>query len=159
MLTKAVFAGSFNPFTLGHYDIAVRAASLCENLIIGVAREGNNNSRVDIALRYDIAKKSVQDIKNATVLQFDGLLTDFCKEQGASVVIRGIRTFSDFEYEKSLSEVYRLTGSIESLFLISKPQYSHISGTVVRSLASLNGDLSSFVVPAAQPMIKNAYLR
>lgn len=154
-----LLAGSFDPFTLGHYDIAVRAAKQFTHLYIAVAADtGDKRCVATLAQRTEIVKKSVHDIHNVFVQTFDGFLTDFAQEIGAATVVRGLRTFKDFEYEKSLSQVYKSQwNEIESVFLISTPEYSHISGTIVRDLALSGGSLKGYVCPSAQSLVEQIY--
>ena len=110
--------------------------------------------------RMEIVKKSVADIPNVYVYAFDGFLTDFARDIGASTIVRGLRTFKDFEYEKSLSQVYKSQWSdIESVYLISTPEYSHISGTIVRDLSLSGGSLGGYVCPSARNPIEKIYGR
>lgn len=154
-----LLAGSFDPFTLGHYDIMSRAAKLFSHLYIGVAADtGDKRCVASIDERTEIVKKSVAGISNVCVYTFDGFLTDFAKDIGAQTVVRGLRTFKDFEYEKSLSQVYKSQyKDIESVFLISSPEYSHISGTIVRDLALSGGSLDGYVCEGARLLIEKIY--
>ena len=161
MTDIGLLAGSFDPFTLGHYDIAVRAAKLFTHLYIGVAADtGNKRCVATLQERTEIVKKSVADISNVCVYTFDGFLTDFAKEIGASTVVRGLRTFKDFEYEKSLSQVYKSQWKdIETVFLISLPEFSHISGTIVRDLALSGGSLTGYVCESARKSVEKVFGR
>lgn len=161
MINNGLLAGSFDPFTLGHYDIAYRAAKQFSHLYIAVASDtGDKKCVATLKERTEIVKKSVADISNVYVYTFDGFLTDFAREIGASTIVRGLRTFKDFEYEKSLSQVYKSQWKeIESVFLISLPEYSHISGTIVRDLALSGGSLGGYVCPAARDIIEKIYGR
>ncbi|MDE7395559.1 MAG: pantetheine-phosphate adenylyltransferase, partial [Clostridiales bacterium] len=131
-----VLVGSFDPFTRGHYDIVSRAARLFTNLYLGVADDtGDKKCVCDASTRAKIVSVACRDLPNVHVQPFNGLLTDFCGKVGAYTVVRGLRTFADFEYERSLSAVYKSQcKEIESVFLLSDPSCAHISGTFVRSL-------------------------
>lgn len=159
MCDKAIFAGSFDPFTVGHADIALRASKVCSELIIAVARDTGKKNSAPLEKRVEIARLAVSGIKNARVVGFSGLLTDFAKAENASCFIRGLRTFFDFEYEKGLAEVYKRTGGYDSLFLLSSSDVSHVSSTLVRELASLGGDLKGFVTEDCEQLVKNTYVR
>lgn len=154
-----VLVGAFDPFTRGHYDIVCRAAKLFTNLYLGVADDtGAKRCVCDTATRAKIAEMACRDLPNVQVMPFSGLLTDFCRKVGAYTVVRGLRTFADFEYEKSLSAVYKSQCvEIESVFLLSDPSQAHISGTFVRSLCKAHGDITSFVMPATLSMIEENY--
>ena len=156
-----LLAGSFDPFTLGHYDIASRAAKQFGTLYIAVANvTANKRCVATVSQRMEIVQKSVADIPNVQVVSFDGFLTDFAKELGACTVVRGLRTFKDFEYEKSLSQVYKSQWSeMESVFLISSPSFSHISGTIVRDLALSGGSLVGYVCSQAIALVEKIYGR
>ena len=161
MTNIGLLCGSFDPFTLGHYEIAERAAKLFTHLYIGVAADtGTKRCIASLGERTEIVKKSVADISNACVYTFDGFLTDFAREIGAHTVVRGLRTFKDFEYEQTLSQVYKSQwNEIESVFLISGPEYSHISGTIVRDLAKSGGELKGYVCDSARSLIQKIYGR
>lgn len=157
--SEGIIVGSFDPFTRGHYDIVRRAAKLFTRLWVGVAQDTGARACVcDVQTRAKIAAEACKDLPNVCVQSFSGLLPDFCRKVGAYTVVRGLRTFADFEYEKSLSEVYKSQcAQIESVFLISDPACAHISGSFVRSLAKAGGDLSSFVVPSTLSVIQKIY--
>ena len=159
MKNNAVLVGAFDPFTRGHYDIVRRAALLFPTLYIGVADDtGAKTCVCTAAVRAKIVETACRDIPNVQVRPFSGLLTDFCRTVGAYTVVRGLRTFADFEYEKSLSAVYKSQcAEIESVFLLSDPSQAHISGTFVRSLCKAHGDITSFVVPSTLAMIEENY--
>ena len=154
-----LLAGSFDPFTLGHYDIASRAAKLFTNLYIGVAADtGGKRCMANVDERAETVRKSVFDLPNVCVCTFDGFLTDFAKEIGATVIVRGIRTSRDLEYENVLSAFYKSQwNEIESVYLISSPEFSHISGTAVRDIAVSGGSLDGYVRPSALGVIRKIY--
>lgn len=158
-MNRAVFAGTFDPFTLGHYDIVSRASRLFDEIIVGVSTvSSGKRDKLDVKKRLEIVKASLFSLKNITVKSFDGFLVDFVKGQGATVLIRGLRTANDFEYEKALCEVYKQQYSeLECLYLISTHNYNHISGSVVRDLAALGGDISNYVCKDALEIVKKFY--
>lgn len=160
-MNVGLFAGSFDPFTLGHYDITVRAAKLFSHLYVGVAGDtGNKKCKASLDERTEIAKKSLAGVSHVTVCPFDGFLTDFAREIGAYTVVRGLRTFKDFEYEQTIAKVYKSQWSeIELLYLISSPEYSHVSATVVRDLVNGSGNLDGYVCGGASASIQNIYGR
>lgn len=159
MHSIGLLAGSFDPFTLGHYDIAQRAAKQFGTLYVAVASDtGDKRCVATLSERTEIVRKSVAGISNVQVVTFEGFLTDYAREIGAHTVVRGLRTFKDFEYEKSLSQVYKSQWKdIESVFLISSPEYSHISGTIVRDLALSGGSLQGYVCPKAVALVEKIY--
>lgn len=156
-MKKAVFAGSFDPFTLGHKDIVVRASKLFDEVIVAVARDNGKSSHA-LDDRRQIASLSLKGIDNVKVVTFDGLLTDFMKSVGGNVLLRGVRMASDFEYEKSLQEVYRsLYKDIEFVLFPAKAELVHISSTVVRELAKLNCSLDGYVDHGVEKIVADLY--
>lgn len=144
----AIFPGTFDPITLGHSDLVKRAAKLFSKVIVSVADNPSKRPRFDLSERVAMAKESFNDIANVDVVGFQNLLMDFAKEQGASVVVRGLRVVSDFEYEFQLSNMNRhLAPDIETLFLTPTEKYSFISSTLVREVSALGGNVSEFVHP------------
>lgn len=158
-MNRAVFAGTFNPFTLGHYDIALRASELFDEVIIAVADDSSGRDALPSAgERLDIAQASVEKLRNVKVKTFKGLLIDFVNCEKANIIVRGLRTCADAEYEKNLSAVYKSQdGDIECLYLFSEPKYAHISGSVVRQLAFFGGSLKGYVCESALSKIERCY--
>ena len=157
-MRKALFAGTFDPFTLGHYDLAKRASKRFDEVLIAVAKEHGKSSVRSSDIRAKIVELSVADLTNVKVVVFDGLLTDFVRESCVDVIIRGLRSASDFEYEHSLGEVYRqLYEDIDCMYLISSCNVAHISSTTVRQLAALGAKLDLFVCKKAIDMIEKFY--
>lgn len=141
----AVYPGTFDPITLGHEDIVRRAASLFDQVIVAVAGSTNKQTLFDLQERVALAKAAF-DTPNIQVMGFDGLLMQFVQEQGAQMVIRGLRAASDFEYEFQLAGMNRkLYPKLETLFLTPSEQYMFISSSLVREVAKLNGDVNQFV--------------
>ncbi|MDE2120249.1 MAG: pantetheine-phosphate adenylyltransferase [Betaproteobacteria bacterium] len=147
MLT-AVYPGTFDPFTRGHEDLVRRASSLCERLIVGVAAGHHKNALFSIDERLDLAREILAPYPNVRVEGFTGLLKDFVEQQGAQVIVRGLRAVSDFEYEFQMAGMNRqLMPDVETLFMTPADQYQFVSGTFVREIALLGGDVGKFVVP------------
>ena len=143
---NAVFAGTFDPFTLGHLDIAKRAAKIYDKVFIAIAKSDEKHCMFDLAKREEIVKVSLACIKNVHIYAFDGLLTEFCKERKCNILVRGLRTVNDFEYERALAFVYKdLNPEIESVFFINNPNYSHIHSSLIRQLIVHKADISSMV--------------
>lgn len=153
---KAIFAGTFDPFTIGHKNIVERAVGIFGNVIVAVAHNtGKNAAPLDV--RVDIVKNSICEISGAIAVPFDGLLTDFAAAQGECVLIRGIRSSRDWEYECDHSFVYKSLGDIETVCLISDAKYGHISSSVVREIASLGGNIDGYVVPSVRDVVAEHY--
>jgi pantetheine-phosphate adenylyltransferase len=149
MNKKAIYAGTFDPMTLGHLDVVERAARIFPELIVAVTAVTGKSTLFSQKERVNLVKKSVAGLSNVTVTLFDGLLVEYARQQGVGVLIRGLRAFSDFEYEFQMALTNRrLAPDIETLFLMPKQDYSFLSSTNVKQVASLGGDVSEFV-PAA----------
>ena len=144
----AVYPGTFDPFTRGHEDLVRRASRLFAHVVVGIAESRGKRPVFDLAERVDIARELVKDLPNVKVLGFDGLLRDFLRERNANVILRGLRAVSDFEYEFQMAGMNRiLHPDVETLFLTPGEQYMFISATMVREIASLGGNVSTFVHP------------
>jgi pantetheine-phosphate adenylyltransferase len=152
---KVVYPGTFDPITRGHEDIVRRAAGLFSEVIVAVAQNPSKQPFFDLDERVELAATILKDCTNVTVVGFSGLLMQFVQEQGARVVIRGLRAASDFEYEFQLAGMNRtLYPQVESLFLTPSDQYMFISSSLVREVALLGGDVSKFVSPIVQQHIQ-----
>jgi pantetheine-phosphate adenylyltransferase len=152
----AVYPGTFDPMTLGHQDLIARASRLFERLIVAVAVGHHKRTMFSIGERLDIARTLAAAHPNVEVLAFRGLLRDFVVEHGGKVVVRGLRAVSDFEYEFQMAGMNRqLMPEVETLFLTPSDQYQYISGTFVREIATLGGDVSKFVAPLVLEKLKD----
>lgn len=157
-MKKAVFAGSFDPFTLGHKDIVLRATSLFDKVIVAVADHTGKNSNA-LEIRKKIVEQSLEDVANVSITQFSGLLTDFMRKLDVDVLVRGVRSAADYDYERSLMEVYRsLNPNIEFVLLPAKAELAHISSSVVRELCKMNGNLGGYVDTKAEKYLKGFYM-
>jgi pantetheine-phosphate adenylyltransferase len=142
----AVYPGTFDPMTLGHEDLMRRASGLFERLIVAVAVGHHKRTMFTIDERLEIAREIAESYPNVEVTPFRGLLRDFVVEQGGKVVVRGLRAMSDFDYEFQMAGMNRqLMPDVETVFLTPSDQFQFISGTFVREIASLGGDVSKFV--------------
>jgi len=151
MTVKAIYPGTFDPVTNGHRDLVQRASRLCDQVVVAIAQGGGSGSKAPVFSldeRVELASAVIGDLANVEVCGFDCLLMDFVREQRAQVILRGLRAVSDFEYEFQLASMNRhLDESIETIFMTPAEQYSYISSSLVREIASLGGDVSSFVHP------------
>lgn len=155
----AVYPGTFDPITLGHEDIVRRAADLFDEVIIAVAGSTNKKTLFSLDERVTLAQ-SVFAAANIRVVGFSGLLMQFVQEQGAQMVIRGLRAASDFEYEFQLAGMNRkLFPKLETLFLTPAEQYMFVSSSLVREVASLGGDVHQFVSPSVEIAIKQKLIK
>lgn len=144
----AIYPGTFDPLTRGHEDLVRRASKLCDRMIVAIAAGHHKNAMFTLDERLDIAREVLAPYPNVEVSGFTGLLRDFVVERGGQVVMRGLRAVSDFEYEFQMAGMNRqLMPDVETLFLTPADQYQFISGTFVREIAMLGGDVSKFVVP------------
>ena len=145
----AVYPGTFDPMTLGHEDLMRRAARLFDKLIVAVAVGHHKRTMFTIDERLDMAREITSHYPNVKVLPFRGLLRDFVVGEGGNVVVRGLRAMSDFDYEFQMAGMNRqLMPEVETLFLTPSDQFQFISGTFVREIAMLGGEVSKFVAPS-----------
>lgn len=145
-MRKAVFPGSFDPITTGHVDIIKRALPLFDEIVVGVGINSQKKALFSLEQRIEWLEKVFDEEPKISVGSFEGLTVHFCKEIGANYLIRGLRNSSDFDYEKTISQLNQIVGDqIETLFLISQPSFSHISSTIVREIIKGGGDASPFL--------------
>lgn len=151
----AVYPGTFDPITLGHEDIVRRAADLFDEVIVAVAGSTNKNTLFNLEERVALAKSVFGHADNIKVVGFSGLLMQFVQDQGAKMVIRGLRATSDFEYEFQLAGMNRkLYPQFETLFLTPSEQFMFISSSLVREVATLGGEIDQFVSKTVEAAIK-----
>jgi pantetheine-phosphate adenylyltransferase len=156
MTIRAVYPGTFDPITNGHEDLIQRAARLFDEVVVGVAHSQAKRPFFSLEERVGLAREVLEPYRNVTVLGFAGLLSEFVREQQATVIMRGLRAVSDFEYEFQLAGMNRrLAPGVETLFLTPSDKYLFLSATIVREIAVLGGDISAFVHPlTAQRMLE-----
>jgi pantetheine-phosphate adenylyltransferase len=151
----AVYPGTFDPMTLGHQDLIARASRLFERLLVAVAVGHHKRTMFSIGERLHLARTLAAKHANVEVHEMRGLLRDFVVAQGGKVVVRGLRAVSDFEYEFQMAGMNRqLMPEVETLFLTPSDQHQFISGTFVREIATLGGDVSKFVAPLVLEKLK-----
>jgi pantetheine-phosphate adenylyltransferase len=142
----ALFPGSFDPVTKAHVDILKRSISLFDKVVIGIGINSTKQALLPIDARKKMLEAVFSNEPKVEIQTYSGLTVDFCKEIGANYMIRGIRTVSDFEYEKAIAQMnHALVPEIESIFIVSKPGYSSISSSIVRDILRYKGDISQFV--------------
>ncbi len=150
-MAVAVYAGSFDPFTLGHLDILKRSCEIFDKVLVGVAYNPEKTSLLRPEERADIIKLCTMDFTDIEVFSYEGLTVDFAQKHNATVLIRGLRNSADFEYENQLAQInLSLNKNIQTVFLSSKPEHSFISSTSVRELISHKCNLSDFVPEPAK---------
>jgi pantetheine-phosphate adenylyltransferase len=144
-----VYAGTFDPLTLGHEDVIRRAATLFDTLIVAVATAHHKTTWFDLAQRVALAQASLADMPHVKIMPFDGLLVQFCHEQGAQTLVKGIRNGSDLDHESQLSALnQKLDANVTTIFLMANPAVQCLSSTLVREVAKLRGPLHQLVNPA-----------
>jgi pantetheine-phosphate adenylyltransferase len=147
-MIRAVYPGTFDPITRGHEDLVRRASALFDQVIVGVADSRGKRPFFSLNERVEMASEVLKGCDNVEVRGFSGLLRDFVLEQKARVILRGLRAVSDFEYEFQMAGMNRhLISEVETVFMTPSEQYMFVSATIVREIATLNGDVSQFVHP------------
>lgn len=153
---KAVYPGSFDPLTLGHLDIISRAAKNFSQLIVLISENPEKAGRIPLQDRITLIEDATKDLKNVSVATYSGLTVNYVKENGYDVLLRAIRDSSDFESELGMSQInHKLSDEIETLFLMTNPQYSFIRSSRVWELVQFNGDVSGLVPPNVKKYLLN----
>ncbi|MER3414939.1 MAG: pantetheine-phosphate adenylyltransferase [Gemmataceae bacterium] len=151
----AVYTGMFDPVHLGHVDIIERGSRIFDRLVVGVGVNPEKTPLFTIDERVHILRVAVENYANVEVIPFTGLAVRFVRQVGAGVMLRGLRTVSDMEYEFSMSLTNQtLDPTIETVFLLSRVDYSHLSSTLIRQIISFGGDLSKFIPAAVVPLVR-----
>ncbi|MBN2301469.1 MAG: pantetheine-phosphate adenylyltransferase [Lentisphaerae bacterium] len=154
----AIYAGTFDPLTLGHVDLIERSAELFEKLILAVACESKKNVLFSVEERVAMAREVVGIHSNVEVDSFEGLLINYARSKGARVLIRGLRAYSDFEYEFQMALTNRkLAPEIETLFMMPKETHSYVSASTVKEVASLGGNIGDFVPKVVERMVRTKF--
>ena len=154
-MVVAVYPGTFDPLTRGHEDLVRRASGIFDRVIVGVADSKNKRPFFSLDERLTIAREVLGHYSNVQVEGFSGLLKDFVRSHNASIIVRGLRAVSDFEYEFQMAGMNRyLLPNVETLFLTPSDKYQFISGTIVREIAILGGDVAPFVFPSVDQWLK-----
>ncbi len=155
-MKTAIYPGSFDPITKGHLDVLETSAGIFDKVIIAVARNSEKNAFLTVEERIKLIKESVTHLKNVEIDSFDGLTIEYARKKGAEILIRGLRAVSDFEYEMQLSQTNSaLAPDIQTVFLITKPEYNFISSSTVREILNNKGNISKFVPDPVYKYLKN----
>ena len=149
-MKKAIFPGSFDPFTIGHYSVVKRGLELFDHITIGVGSNCSKKSFFTLEKRLDIIRQAFHDEPRVSVKAYDSLTIDFAKEEKADFILRGVRSANDFEYEKSIADINKRLSSIETVLLFTEPQYSAVSSTIVRDLLSYGKEVAAFLPPGVE---------
>ena len=146
MVKCALTPGTFDPITVGHLDVITRASQLVDEVIVAVAESVKKKPLFTLEERVTLAEEATRDLDNVRVVPFDGLLVDFAHEVGATAVVKGLRAITDFEYEFQMTALnYQLSETLETVFIMSPPEYMYLSSSVVREIASYHGSVEQFV--------------
>jgi len=160
IMRSAIYPGSFDPVTNGHLDVVERARKLFDEVIVAVAHNDEKEPLFPLQERLGLLQQTVGRIDNIRIAQFEGLLIEFALEQKASAVIRGLRAVSDFEFEFQMALMNRkLEGSVETMFLMPKEEYTYLSSRLVKEIARLGGDVSQFVPPIVAKALAKKFSR
>lgn len=154
-MSIAVYPGSFDPVTLGHYDIIERTAKIMDRVILGVLNNSAKSPLFSVEERVAMLKSVTASIPNVEVQWFDGLLVDFVRKNHANVIVRGLRAITDFEYELQLSQTNRVIApEVDTLFLTTNLKYSYLSSSIVKEIAMYHGDISAFLHPEIAELVR-----
>ena len=154
----AIYPGSFDPVTKGHEDVIERAAAMFDKLIIGILTNAGKQPTFSVQERVDMIAGLYKNVPNIEVKSFDGLTIDFAREEGASVIVRGLRAVTDFEYELQLAQTNKvLAPDIDTVFLTTNLNYSYLSSSIVKEIASYGGDISKFLSPDIKKLVEEKY--
>jgi pantetheine-phosphate adenylyltransferase len=159
-MRSALYPGTFDPVTLGHLDLVRRACTLVDGLTISVARSPAKQTLFSLEERLDLIRQATAGMAGVTVTDFGGLLVRHAQEVGASAILRGLRAVSDFEYEFQMAQMNRqLAPEIEVLFMVPGEAFTFLSSSLVREVASLGGDVSSYVPPNVNEALRRKFAR
>lgn len=158
-MSLVVYPGTFDPLTLGHQDVVNRVAAHHESVVVAIS-DSRTNTLFTMAERVDMAKAILVGLPNVRVMSFSGLVTDFARDIGANLIVRGLRDASDFDYERRMASLNRiLQPTIDTHFIIPDDRYQSITGTLVREIAMMGGDVRAFVNPVVLAALQEKYLK
>lgn len=154
----AIYAGTFDPITNGHSDLAARSVKMFDRVILAIAESPDKRPLFSLDQRVDLAREVLADLSGVEVVRFSGLLIDFAQKMKANVILRGLRAVSDFEYEFQLASMNRrLDSNMETVFLTPSMRYTFVSASLVKEVARYGGDVTEFVHPAVHKALKQAF--
>lgn len=157
-MTRAIYPGSFDPVTFGHLDIIKRSASIVDELIVGVLNNGKKNPLFSVEQRVKMLQEVTGEYSNVKISSFDGLLIDFANQEGANVIVRGLRAITDFEYELQMSQTNHIMDpKIDTIFFTTSIEYAYLSSSTVKEIAMLGGDIRHFVPQVVIDAMKNKF--
>jgi len=155
-MTIAVFPGTFDPITVGHVDIAVRARKLFDEVILGVAHNSSKTPLLDAQARLDVASAAVAPLDGVRVELIDGLLAQFCEKRGVDVIVKGLRGGADYDAELPMALMNRSLTGIESVFIVGDSALSHVASSLVRDVARHGGDITAYVPTGVAAVVADA---
>ena len=158
-MSKAIYPGTFDPLTLGHLDVIKRAAGVFDELIIGVGNNPSKKALFTLRERLAMVRKETADLPNVQVESFRGLAVDFADAHGADVILRGVRSVADFEYELQMATANRASAGVETIFMTPTPEYEFVSARLIKELAAMGGDVSKLVTPAVEKKLRTKFAR
>ena len=157
-MKRALTPGTFDPITSGHLDVIARASQLVDEVVVAVADSQKKGPLFTLEERVELVRQATAHLSNVRVEPFKGLLVVFAKELDASVVVKGLRAITDFEYEFQMTAMnYQLSPQLETLFIMSPPQYMYLSSSIVREISKMGGDIQQFVPPCVYEALKKKY--
>ena len=160
MGSRAMYPGTFDPFTNGHNDLVRRACRIFDHVVVSIAANPGKTPLFTLEQRVDLARRVLADVPNVEVMGYTGLTVDFARQQGLNVIMRGLRAVSDFEFEFQLATMSRhLNGEVETVFLTPTEQFNFISSTLIREIASLGGKVGEFVHPIVAEALTNKFAK
>jgi pantetheine-phosphate adenylyltransferase len=158
METRAVYPGSFDPVTNGHIDLIQRSAALFDKVVVAILRNAEKAPLFTIEERAEMLEEAVRDLKNVSITSFAGLLIDFVEQLGASVIVRGIRAVSDYEYELQMALMNRrLSNKVETVFMLPSESYSYLSSKLVKEISQLGGSIHGLVPPDVETRLASKF--
>ena len=157
-MKRALTPGTFDPITSGHLDVIARASQLMDEVIVAVADSQKKGPLFTLEERVELVRQATAHLSNVRVEPFKGLLVDFAKELDATVVVKGLRAITDFEYEFQMTAMnYQLSPQLETLFIMSPPQYMYLSSSIVREISKMGGDIQQFVPPCVRDALARKF--
>ncbi len=154
-MKRAVYPGTFDPVTYGHLDVIRRSSEMFDELIVGILTNVAKQPLFTAEERVMMVENEVKDLPNVKILTFEGLQIDFAKSHNAGIIVRGLRAVTDFEYELQMAQTNRIMApEIDTLFLTTSLEYSYLSSSTVREVANFGGDISHFVTPEVEKLVK-----
>ena len=157
-MKRALTPGTFDPITTGHLDVITRASQLVDEVIVGVAASERKSPLFSLEDRVRLARESTKHLPNVRVEAFDELLVDFARSLDVSIIVKGLRAITDFEYEFQMTALnYQLDREIETIFIMSPPQFMYLSSSIVREIASMGGEVNGFVTSCVEEALRQKF--